>query len=95
MKIFAEDRHKKIIRDILSKYPYSFYAFGSRAIGNPNKFSDLDLCYFDDIPWKELSQLEEDFQESDLPFTVDLVNWNKCSDTFKGIIKDDLVWIGI
>ena len=40
-----ETRHLKIINSILSKYPYTFYAYGSRVKGTGRKYSDLDLCY--------------------------------------------------
>jgi len=31
--IQLEDKHLKIVKDILSKYPYQFYAYGSRVKG--------------------------------------------------------------
>jgi predicted nucleotidyltransferase len=88
-----EDRHWKIVADILAKYPYTFYAFGSRAKGNPQRFSDLDLCYCEDIPVRELACLKDDFEESNLPYKVDLVNWKNCNDTFRSLILKDLVLI--
>ena len=42
--------NKKIIENLLEKYPYTFYAFGSRAKKTSKKFSDLDLCYLEKIP---------------------------------------------
>lgn len=91
--ILAEERHKKIIQDVLKKYPYTFYAFGSRATGIAKRFSDLDLCFFEDIPWNVKSQIEEDFEESNLPYTVDLVDWRKCDAEFQNMIKKDLTLI--
>lgn len=84
-----EPRHWQIVQKILSKYPYSFYAFGSRVKGNPKTLSDLDLCFFDSIPVNTLAHLDEDFEESDLPYKVDIVDWNKCSESFKNAIKND------
>ena len=55
------------------------------------KFSDLDLCYFDDIDTRILSSIEEDFEESDLLYKVDIVNFNNCSEDFKKIIKKDMI----
>ncbi|MDQ5890821.1 MAG: uncharacterized protein QG604_695 [Candidatus Dependentiae bacterium] len=89
--LFMETRHYHIIIDILSRYPYTFYAFGSRTKGNPKKFSDLDLCYKEPIPSNVINELEEAFEESYLPFTVDLLNWNTCSSEFRDIIKNDLI----
>ncbi len=91
MKLDMEHRHLKIVQDILGRYPYKFYVFGSRVRGCAKKFSDLDLCFFDNIPVIELSQIEEAFEESDLPYKVDLINWNSISIDFREIIKDDLV----
>jgi predicted nucleotidyltransferase len=69
-----EERHQKIVQQILSKYPYKFYAYGSRAKGSARKLSDLDLCYQENIPDAIAFQIEEEFKESDLPFEVELVN---------------------
>lgn len=91
--LFMEPRHLAIVQDILSKYSYSFYAFGSRARGNPKTLSDLDICFFDKIPSNIVMHIEEDFEESDLPYKVDIVDWNKCSDDFRALIKKDLVQI--
>jgi predicted nucleotidyltransferase len=91
--LHIEPRHMEIVKSILSKYPYGFYAFGSRAKGNEKKFSDLDLCFFEDIPFRDLSTIATDFEESDLPFKVDVVNWNKCQESFQDLITGDLVCI--
>jgi uncharacterized protein len=91
--LFMEPKHLVIVHNILSKYPYEFYAFGSRARGNPKKLSDLDICFFDNIPSNIVIQIEDDFEESDLPYKVDIVDWNKCSDDFRALIKKDLVLI--
>lgn len=91
--LFMESRHWHIVQKILSQYPYSFYAFGSRAKGSPKILSDLDLCFFDNIPTNILLHIEEEFEESDLPYKVDIVDWNKCTDTFREMIKNDLIQI--
>ena len=86
-----ENRHLEIINSILSKYPYTFYAYGSRTKGEAKKYSDLDLCYREEIPWNVLSHIQEDLEESDLPFKVDLVFWELMGSEFQKLIKDDLV----
>lgn len=92
-KLKIEDRHLKIVLDILKKYPYDFYAFGSRAHGNPRKLSDLDLCYYDNIPLVIKAKIEENFENSNLPYTVDLVDYNIIDNSFKNNIKNDLVLV--
>lgn len=89
--IQMEPRHLNIVMNILSKYPYQFYAFGSRVTGNPRRFSDLDLCYKEPIPGNIIVHIEEDFENSNLPFTVDLVSWDRCSDDFKKRIENQLI----
>ena len=86
-----ETRHLKIINSILSKYPYTFYAYGSRVKGTSRKYSDLDLCYREEIPWNVLSHIQEDLEESNLPFKVDLIFWELMGSEFQKLIKDDLV----
>ena len=68
-----EPRHRQIIQQILSKYPYFFYAYGSRVKGTARRLSDLDLCYLENIPGAVIFQIEEELKESDLPFLVELV----------------------
>ncbi|HXF29560.1 MAG TPA: nucleotidyltransferase domain-containing protein [Chlamydiales bacterium] len=88
--IHVEAKHLKVIRDILSKHAYTFYAFGSRVKGTHKPFSDLDLCSMEDIPDLTKSYLDEAFEKSDLPFMVDIIQWNKISDEFRALIKNDL-----
>ncbi len=38
-----------------------------------------------------LKNIINNFEESDLPYKVDVVDWNKCSDDFRELIKKDLV----
>lgn len=89
--IAIEERHLAIVKNILSQCPYIFYAFGSRALGKAKKFSDLDLCFFEAISQNIRIKLEEAFEESDLPYKVDLVDWNTCDDEFKIILNRDIV----
>jgi predicted nucleotidyltransferase len=88
--LHLEKRHLAIIKSILSKYPYPFYAFGSRVKGNCHPLSDLDLCFMEPIPPNIISHLEEDFEESDLPYRVDIVNWQTCSQEFRSAIEKTL-----
>ena len=81
----------KIIKDILQAYPYTFYVFGSRLKGTAKKFSDLDLCYKDLISDETIGNLREQFEESDLPFKVDFLSWQRCLPEFQILIAPELV----
>lgn len=88
-----EERHWKAVLDILSRYPYAFYAYGSRVKGSARRFSDLDLCFMDPIPGNIQAHIDEDFEESDLPFKVDILDWNLMDAHFQDMIKKDLVLV--
>jgi uncharacterized protein len=88
--IHIQEQHMKILQSILSRFPYTFYAFGSRVTGAHKQFSDLDLCVMEDLADQVKSELTEAFEESNLPFKVDIIEWNKISDDFRDLIKDDL-----
>ncbi len=85
--LYLEARHKKIVLEILAKYPFQFYAFGSRVKGNHRKFSDLDICTKNNIPEVTLAHIQADFEGSDLPFKVDVVALSKCSKRFRQEIE--------
>ena len=90
-----EERHQKIIQQILGKYPYQFYAYGSRAKGEAWKLSDLDLCYYDNVPSSVVCEIREEFEQSNLPFIVELVNWKHMRPVFQKTIEKDLVLISL
>lgn len=86
-----EPRHLAIVQDILKNYPYDFYVFGSRVTSAAKTLSDLDLGYFAKITPKELLELEDDFEESDLPYKVDIIDLSSCNAEFLAIIKKDMI----
>ena len=91
--IHMEKKHWGILIEILEKYKYNFYAFGSRVSGNCKKFSDIDIFFNEEIPNNILLKLEEEFEESDLPFKVDLINYKKCDSDFQSIMLSHAVKI--
>ena len=85
-----KEKYLKIVKEILRKHSYTFYVYGSRAKKKARKNSDLDLCYKEKISSKVISDLKEQFEESELPFKVDIVNWENMSPTFQKLIEKDL-----
>jgi uncharacterized protein len=77
---------KSILKDIKNAC-----VFGSRTKDTCQKFSDLDICVKDKISDYDYEILKECFEESDLPFTVDLVQYNYVTDEFKKIIDEQCV----
>ncbi len=88
--------HLEIVQDILRDYlPKGFkvWVFGSRAKWTTTDASDLDLAVEspDRLDSKAMVGLEVAFEESDLPYTVDVVDLNAISDTFKKIVEGQKV----
>ncbi len=69
------------------------WVFGSRAKGTARKYSDLDLLIDigEKLPEQTKTELAVDFEESELPYKVDVVDWNNISDEFKEIIETDRI----
>ena len=89
--------HLKIVQNILQRFVPNreVWAFGSRAKWLAKEYSDLDLCVLGEIPlsFRTLGLLEEAFDESDLPYKVDVVDWATTSPSFRKIIERDKVVI--
>ena len=68
------------------------FAFGSRVTGKAKKFSDLDLMIRSNsnLDWQKLAELRESFESSNLPITVDLIDWVNCSETFQRLVEKQL-----
>lgn len=67
------------------------FVFGSRARGDHQKFSDLDLLIDSTGPVQLtlLSDIRADLEESNLPIKVDLVLKSELADSFRdGVMKE-------
>lgn len=89
--IQLESRHHIIVKEILNKFNVTAYVFGSRAKNTAKTLSDLDLCLKDDYDKSIIRKLQDAFEESDLPFKVDVIVWSEISESFKKHIGKDLV----
>jgi predicted nucleotidyltransferase len=52
-------------------------------------WSDLDLAIKakSALDWKQLAEIKETFQESELPFRVDVLDWNDIAESFRKAIE--------
>lgn len=87
--------HLAIVRQILDRIVppgTKVWAFGSRVVGTAYRWSDLDLVIDAGRPLSrtEEVQLEVEFEESALPFKVDVVDWYRISDEFQRAIRDQM-----
>lgn len=64
-------------------------AFGSRVSGGAGPHADLDLTLVGEGPLdqRRLEALKDAFSESDLPFSVDVLDWNALSNAFRKAIE--------
>lgn len=85
----------KTVREILEKFydlklNPTFY-FGSRASSTHRKNSDLDI-FIDDktIKPSDMSYMQEAFEQSSLPFKIDIVLKSRIDDSFYNSIRHEL-----
>lgn len=82
---------KKIVEEVLHQYvpDRRVVIFGSRAVGNPKPFSDIDLCVMGEKPLSAevMSELKNAFVESDLPVRVDVIDWATTSSRFRKVVE--------
>lgn len=79
-----------IKNSILRFFPHSeIIFFGSRTKGTHQIGSDLDVCIRDSSPLSlsEWAKLDEVFSNSDLPYKVDISDWNRISTEFQKVIQ--------
>ncbi len=88
----AKDR--TIVKSLLKRFlPNTIvWAFGSRVKFTSRPESDLDLTAFIKLGQKiGLNELKEAFDESNLPFRVDIHDWNGIPENFKRNIEKEYV----
>jgi type I restriction enzyme S subunit len=87
---------KKIITDLLGKFlpDCEVWIYGSRAKSTSTPKSDLDMVVFADKKQRlQVADLREAFEESNLPFCVDLFTWNEIPEQFqKNIISEHILF---
>ena len=85
-------RHLETVRRILAEHvpECEVRAFGSRVNGAVKIYSDLDLAVVGSGKLSDdtLRCLKEAFEESDLPFRVDVLDWHAISASFRKVIEN-------
>lgn len=88
--------HRRLVRDILRAHlPHGVrvWVFGSRATGRARRHSDLDLALDCGrrLTLDERARLAEAFSDSDLPYRIDILDWQGLDDRFRRIIAAERV----
>lgn len=84
--LFIEPKHLKMLKDILNSYcpDADIWAYGSRVYGNAHSGSDLDLVVKDfHSQNKNLFELRELLSESNIPFMIDIHEFDKLPKPFQ------------
>jgi len=88
--LMIEEKHLVELKEIIKKfYPKSLiWAFGSRMDGSAHSGSDLDLVIVDyGQEDSDYLRLKVAFQESNIPFLIDIFELNKLPESFQQEIK--------
>ena len=85
-------KEEKIIKDILKKYPCEFYYYGSRVKGGYTKASDLDIL-MKGGDFSIVEKINLDFNNSYIPYIVNISRYEDMDEHFYKLIKPDLVKI--
>jgi len=90
-------RDLEIVLSILRRHVpgIEIRAAGSRTKRNARRHSDLDLIIMTERPLEVISiaRLSAAFSESDLPFSVDVLDWASLDESFRRLIRDGSVII--
>lgn len=80
---------KKILWQHLDPKKDKAFIFGSWAIGDNRKFSDIDIGVESKrkLSLHLISRLQEAFEESNLPYAVDVVDFSGTTKQFKTVAK--------
>lgn len=88
---------QKEIKNIVFRYldpkKDKVFIFGSRAIGDNRKFSDVDLGIISKrkLPSLLISDLEEALEESDIPYKVEVVDFSTVTKQFKNLALKKII----
>lgn len=88
MNYGLSEKHLMIIQEILTPHRAITHAllFGSRARGAFKPTSDVDIALKGAITITLIAKIKAEFEESNLPFFVDIVDYAKANDELKSEI---------
>lgn len=88
---------RKIVLDGLRGHQARVYLFGSRVRGRAGRASDIDVAVFSltPLPPGVLSTIRENLEESNVPYTVDVVDLTQADPAFRERVeREGMLWNG-
>jgi len=83
---------KEIIACQSADKEWQIFLFGSSL--TKERFGDLDVGIMGKVKNTEIVKLQELFQNSNLPYNVDVINFNEVSEEFKNnVFNQPIIWI--
>lgn len=93
-----EDRHirfiKQVLDNIIADDRAKCFIFGSRAKGTNAEYSDIDIAIKlgnEKLTSDVIGKILIVFQDSTLPYEVDVIDLNAIDDNFKSLIQKSLI----
>ena len=89
---------RSIVQDVTGTFDVTVHLFGSWARGEAASYSDIDIAVDSPhpLPRGVLSQLRERFEESTIPYRVEVVDLRRTDPAFRQrIIKEGVRWSGL
>jgi len=96
-KLYIKEKHLNMLLDIFKKNSprATIFAYGSRIKGNCHEGSDLDLTLYKYEGENPLFKLKQALSDSNIPFIVEVNDFNNLPDSFKQeILKNYIVIYG-
>jgi len=87
---WALAKARQIVFTLVAGRDITVYLYGSRASGKARSFSDIDIALDaggDAIDDGLLAEIREQLEESNIPYTVDVVDLARTSQTFRDKIR--------
>lgn len=84
---------KETVRKYLAEDDYEVFVYGSRAAGNAQKWSDVDIGIKGgkEVPVRKLALIAEELEKSKIPYKVDVVDFSKTSTEFKELALKEII----
>lgn len=93
--MISKKYYHQIVKIILKRCPPTaerWFIFGSSL--RKNHFGDIDVGVIGDIDKMRISDLREDFENSHLPYRVDIIPLSSASRSFrKNVLRSPVQWI--
>jgi predicted nucleotidyltransferase len=85
------------MRDIVLKHidteRFAVFVYGSRAANTAVRSSDIDIGILGEskVPAEILARIQNEIDESDIPFHYDLVDFSRVDESFKSIALQHII----